>query len=86
MHRSFLALLWSAALLTQKTFELLCQIVTAHGFCRLSRRRFGLLWRTISQTLQVSDMRRNLGIFGNRLSHACIKITRLFLQLRQKRW
>src|SRR2546428_12477923 len=84
LARSFLALLWSAALLTQKTFELLCQIVTAHGFCRLSRRRFGLLWRTISPTLQVFDMRRNLWGFGNRPSHPCVKNHRPLPPLQQK--
>jgi hypothetical protein len=35
--------LWAAALLTQKTFERLYQIVTIHRFYGLSRRRFGLL-------------------------------------------
>src|SRR5215510_1261428 len=80
------ALLWSAALLTQEALELLCQLFTADGSFGPSRRPLGLLGGTAGLTFQVFDMGRNLGVFGNGLSHPGVKIPCLFLHLRQKRW
>src|SRR5262249_45724273 len=80
------ALLWSAALLTQEALELLCQLFTADRSFAPSRRSLGLLGGTAGLTVQVFDMGRNLGVFGNSLSHPAIKIPCLFLHLRQKCW
>src|SRR5713101_8765804 len=80
-----LVLVRPAALLTQKTLELLCQLFTADRLFGLSGRTLGALGRPASLTLQVFDVGRNLGVFGNRFSYTCVKLTCFFLHLRQKR-
>src|SRR5919109_2765598 len=79
-------LLWSAALLAQEALELLCQLFTADGSFTPSRRPLGLLGGTAGLTLQIFDVRCNLGVFGNGLSHPGVKISCLFLHLRQMCW
>src|SRR5256885_5693 len=82
-HSPSLVLLWTSALLTQKTLELLCQLFTADRLFGLSSRTLGLLGRTASLTLEVFDMSCNFGIFGNRFRYTCVKLTCLFFHLRQ---
>jgi len=84
--RSPSVLLWPAALLAQEALKLLCKLFTADGTFGSSCRTLGLLGRTAGLTLQIFDMGRNLGVFGNGLSHPGVKIPCLFLHLRQKRW